>query len=168
MKISISFCVALSIALTGCASPPNSNPGQGYKAVGMAHVSPGVKPQQKILNREELPAGFAIGEGEPSLGLIVRVNHAKTEASPTTDLALANVTLKRGSIGSGTSAEIHSKLDLPLKFDLYISPDGQRYRYTSTCVVIAKGSAFEMWPSSIRSFALGNPRVVGVDQMGCN
>ena len=121
----------------------------------------------KILKRAELPAGFAIGTGDPSLGLIVKVVDGKVEATVTKEISAANVTLKREEMEQGQMADIHNATAVTLKFDLYISPDGERFVYTSSCPVLAGKGDFEMWPGAVHSFAFGNPRVVDEHHMVC-
>jgi hypothetical protein len=45
-----------------------------------------------------------------------------------------------------------------LKVDLYISPDGERWSYTSSCPIRPKLSVYENWPYAIPFMALANPR----------
>lgn len=72
---------------------------------------------------------------------------------------------------SRTTLAIESKAEIPLKFDLFISPDKKRYVYTSSCptgVNLKDGLAnYETWPHAIAAIAIGNVRRSG-NAMGCH
>lgn len=121
----------------------------------------------RALKREDIPAGFAIGSGQLALAVAVeggRVAHA--EVAP--DGAAANVTASVNAKEGETTLTIKHTLNVALKFDLYMSADGERFVYTSSCAVTPGISSFEMWQMPIREFALGNPRVVDGDKIGCD
>ena len=126
------------------------------------------KPAAKSLNKAALPAGFAIGSGQPPLALKVEVADGKATARAVADAAQANVTASGGADGGETMLTIRHDLAVALKFDLYISADGERFDYASSCAVTPGISSFEMWSRPIRAFALGNPRVVPADRMTCD
>ncbi|MBI5533519.1 MAG: hypothetical protein HY898_12435 [Deltaproteobacteria bacterium] len=79
------------------------------------------------------------------------------------DIVIPPASIERGM----TMLKIANTGDLHLKFDLYITPDGQRYVYTSSCPLLprpAQGesfSAFESWPHAVAGFAIGAPREGG-------
>ena len=54
--------------------------------------------------------------------------------------------------------KVSNKTDRQLKYDLYISPDGERFQYTSSCILVPNGGGFEMWPYAVHSFAIGRVR----------
>lgn len=126
------------------------------------------KPAGKSLDKAALPAGFAVGKGQPPLTLKVEVNDGKAGATAVSDAAQANVTASGSADGGETMLTIRHDLAVALKFDLYISSDGERFEYTSSCAVTPGISSFEMWSRPIRAFALGNPRVVPAGRMACD
>jgi len=54
--------------------------------------------------------------------------------------------------------KVSNQTNRQLKYDLYISPDGQRFQYTSSCILVPNGAGVEMWPYVIHSFAIGRVR----------
>jgi hypothetical protein len=126
------------------------------------------KRPQKVLLREDIPQGFAIGTASPVLGLKVDVTDGRITAVSPAAGKDANVRGTRGGEGGQTMLTIRTDLDVPLKFDLYVSEDGESFQYTSSCVVTPKISSFEMWEMPVREFALGNPRVAPQGNMTCD
>ena len=126
------------------------------------------KPAAKSLGKAALPAGFAIGKGQPPLTLKVEVADGQARSAVVSDAAQANVTASGSVDGGQTMLTIRHDLAVALKFDLYVSSDGERFEYTSSCAVTPGISSFEMWSRPIRAFALGNPRVVPAGRMACD
>ncbi len=126
------------------------------------------KRPQKTLLREDIPQGFAIGTASPVLGLKVDVIDGRITGVSPAEGKDANVRGTRGGEGGQTMLTIHTDLDVPLKFDLYVSEDGEAFQYTSSCVVTPNISSFEMWEMPVREFALGNPRVAPQGNMTCD
>lgn len=126
------------------------------------------KRPQKTLLREDIPQGFAIGSASPVLGLKVDVVDGRITGVSPAEGKDANVRGTRGGEGGQTMLTIRTDLDVPLKFDLYVSEDGESFQYTSSCVVTPKISSFEMWEIPVRAFALGNPRVAPQGNMTCD
>lgn len=122
---------------------------------------------QRELARAQLPAGFAIGSGSPVLALQVEVADGKVvAASP----AQGGGNLRATRSGSEAEPMLTVKSDLPvaIKFDLYLSQDGERFTYTSSCALTPGISSFEMWRQPVREFAIGNPRVVDGKRISCD
>ena len=136
-------------------------------ALGGAAQAAG-KPAAKSLDKAALPAGFAVGKGQPPLTLKVEVADGQASGTAVSDAAQANVTASGSADGGETMLTIRHDLAVALKFDLYISSDGERFEYTSSCAVTPGISSFEMWSRPIRAFALGNPRVVPAGRMACD
>ena len=63
---------------------------------------------------------------------------------------------------------VKSDLPVAIKFDLYLSQDGERFTYTSSCALTPGISSFEMWQQPVREFAIGNPRVVDRKRISCD
>ena len=64
--------------------------------------------------------------------------------------------------------KVRSDLAVAIKFDLYLSQDGERFVYTSSCALTPGISSFEMWRQPVREFAIGNPRVVDGKRISCD
>jgi hypothetical protein len=63
---------------------------------------------------------------------------------------------------------VSSTLTEAVKFDLYVSLDGEQFTYTSSCGVTPGVSSFEMWEKPVTHFAIGNPRVLPKGRMACD
>lgn len=122
----------------------------------------------RALSRADLPEDFAVGSGTPPLALKVDVVDGKVAHSAPADAAAANVTASGGVEDGETTLSIEHDLDVALKFDLYISVDGERFEYASSCAVTPGISGFEMWKRPIKAFALGHARVVDKGRIACD
>lgn len=121
----------------------------------------------RTIDKDDIPAGFAVGSGQPALALDVVIENGRVaRAGVATAADAANVTASANAKEGETTLTIKHGLKATLKFDLYISADGERFVYASSCAVTPGISSFEMWQQPIRAFALGNPRVV--DDVGCD
>ena len=132
-----SWGVVLAVALGGCATAPSS-------------TAPPPAARAGWVARADLPADFVVGDARSPL------------AWPGDAAAQPMVLAERlaGQDSGGTMLKVASHDPRPLKYDLYISPDGKRFQYTSTCVLIPQGAGFESWPYPIAAFALGHVREV--------
>lgn len=101
---------------------------------------------QEWKSRSDLAGTHAIGEG-----------HAPIEV--VTDGLRVTAQREAGSNDDGTLLTISNDQDQQVKFDVYISPDGERFLYTSSCTLIAGGKNFEHWPHPVRAFAIGRIRL---------
>lgn len=121
----------------------------------------------RTLARAELPPGFAIGSGSPALALQVDVVGDKVSWAPAQPGA-GNLRGTRSGDAGQTTLMVSSTLPDAIKFDLYVSTDGERFEYASTCGVTPGVSSFEMWERPITLFAMGNPRVLPKGRMDCD
>ncbi len=137
-------------------------------ACTMPSIASAAKPAPKTLARDELPAGFAIGTASPSLALQVEVVDGKVSASAPAADAPGNLRAARSGDAAQTTLMVSSALTEAVKFDLYISLDGERFTYASSCGVTPGISSFEMWEQPVKLFALGNPRVLPKGRMACD
>lgn len=121
---------------------------------------------QRELARAQVPAGFAIGSGSPVLALQVEVADGKVVSSS----PAGNGNLRATRSGSEGEPMLTVKSDLPvaIKFDLYLSRDGERFTYASSCALTPGISSFEMWQQPVSEFAIGNPRVVDGQRISCD
>ncbi|WP_242112339.1 hypothetical protein [Luteimonas aquatica] len=126
------------------------------------------KQRPKTLAREEIPQDFSIGSAEPVLGLKVSVVDGRVASAAPADAKDANVRATRSGGEGQTTLTVRTDLAVAVKFDLYVSGDGRRFEYASTCAVTPGVSSFEMWEKPVREFALGNPRVVAANAVTCD
>lgn len=126
------------------------------------------KPAPKTLARGELPAGFAIGDASPSLALQVEVVDGKVVASAPAGDAPGNLRATRSGDATQTTLMVSSTLAEAVKFDLYVSTDGEQFTYTSSCGVTPGISSFEIWEKPVTHFAIGNPRVLPKGRVACD
>jgi hypothetical protein len=63
-------------------------------------------------------------------------------------------------------AEIANRTKQRFKVDLWISRDGVRFVYTSSCPLPPGGSSFEDWPGHVRWLYMSNPRIQPLDAPG--
>lgn len=133
-------------------------------AAGTA-ISGGKTPRE--LERGEL-ANFAIGSGNPQLALRVEIVDGKLMSSMPADADVANLRAVRSGEEATPMLTVSSDLPVALKFDLYLSNDGERFVYTSSCALTPGISSFEMWQQPVREFAIGNPRIVDAGKTRCD
>lgn len=131
-------------------------------------IASAARPAPKTLARGDLPARFAIGSGSPSLALQVDVVDDKVTASAPAGDTPGNLRATRSGDATQTTLMVSSTLPVAVKFDLYVSSDGERFEYASSCGVTPGVSSFEMWERPIQAFALGNPRVLPKGRMACD
>ena len=122
----------------------------------------------RTLARAELPPGFAIGSGSPALALQVDVVGGKVVSWAPAQPGAGNLRGTRSGDAGQTTLMVSSTLPDAIKFDLYVSTDGDRFEYASTCGVTPGVSSFEMWERPITLFAMGNPRVLPKGRMDCD
>ena len=137
-------------------------------ACTMSSLASAAKPAPKTLARGELPAGFAIGTASPSLALQVEVVDGKVVASAPAGEGPGNLRAARSGDATQTTLMVSSALAEAVKFDLYVSLDGELFTYASSCGVTPGVSSFEMWEQPVKLFALGNPRVLPKGRMACD
>ena len=141
----------------------------GIAAIGIAPIGiSGAAEPARTMRKSEIPAGFAIGGGQPPLALRVDVDDAGVRSVHAAEASEANITANGDSQDGRTMLTIEHTLNVVLKFDLYVSRDGERFAYTSSCAVTPGIASFEMWEQPIRAFAIGNPRVVDGDDIPCD
>ncbi|KRA46670.1 hypothetical protein [Pseudoxanthomonas sp. Root630] len=122
----------------------------------------------RTLARTELPQGFAIGSGAPVLALQVEVADGKVASWAPAGEGTGNLRGTRSGDAAQTTLMVSSTLPEAIKFDLYVSTDGERFEYASTCGVTPGVSSFEMWERPVALFAMGNPRVLPKGRMDCD
>ncbi len=130
-----------------------------------APVAEAAGPPRRQAERHEL-AGFAIGSGRPPLALQVEIVDGRVVSSAPVAEG-GNLRAVRSGDDAEPMLTVSASLPVTVKFDLYLSQDGERFVYTSSCAVTPGISSFEMWRQPVREFAIGNPRVVPGGRMRC-
>ncbi|MEL1266146.1 hypothetical protein [Pseudoxanthomonas putridarboris] len=128
----------------------------------------GKKAAPKALTRAELPAGFVVGSGVPALALDVEIAEGKVVSSSPAIDGPGNLRATRSGDDTQTMLTVSSDLSVAVKFDLYMTLDGERFTYTGTCGLTPGISSFEMWRQPVLEFAMGNPRVVSSGRVSCD
>lgn len=151
------FVAIFSLLCAGCATTPHGERGGSESGV-----------QQRWFTRDQVPDGFVLGDGRALLGLVVDIDLQKRVVARMPQAAEdANISLIRTEMGQGTTVRVSNGTQATLKYDLYISPDGIRYQYTSSCPLMTGVSSYENWPMQIHSFAMGNVRETDSEMFVC-
>lgn len=152
--------ILVAFADCGCAS------GSGAQEAAAADEAP------EVIDASNLPKPHFRTDGSKVLYLMVTISNGSVTDVAEADAASANlvVTFKHRD-KSRTMVEIASKLEVPLKWDLHISPDDQRYIYTSSCPrppVEHEFASFEEWPHPVPWLAISNFRVPADGPLRCS
>jgi hypothetical protein len=152
--------ILTAVLLAGCATAPGIG-----DAVGTVTARPSASGAEQWVTVDSLRPTAYFTDGEESMHLGLLVEGGKVVGYRRVDEAEADVSLSVIKRDDGrTMVDLASHSDMVLKLDLHISPDNLRYMYTSSCPIIANGSAFEMWPYEIAWFAVSNIRSLGPDE----
>jgi hypothetical protein len=128
----------------------------------------GRKTPPKAFARAELPADFVVGSGTPVLALEVALADGQVVSSSPAGAGPGNLRATRSGDATQTMLTVSSDLPVAVKFDLYLSLDGEHFTYTSTCGLTPGISSFEMWKQPVLAFAMGNPRAVSSGRVVCD
>ena len=159
MRLPMLSC-ALPLLLAACATRPTVGeaPADAQVVATVRHVA-GPQEAGEWIDAAALPSDALRTDGERALLLEVSLpddGSALTEVAP---LELANFVVRidqrdRKSIVVG----IDNATDAALAFDLFVSPDGSRFRRIPSCPVAARGRAFERWPQRTAWIAVAGVR----------
>lgn len=122
-------------------------------SITLAIAGPVLASAPPPLQSERLPAGTVKADGKSPLYLLVKVKDGKVTGYESATQKTANVTATF-SASNGTTITFTSTLDTALKFELYISADGRRFVYTSSCPLMARKSLYENWPHPVPWLAI--------------
>lgn len=148
--------VLITLLLVGCATAPDSG-----ETVGTVTARPSTAGAEAWVGVDSLRPTAYFTDGEAPLHLGVLVEGGKVVGYRRVEAGEADMSLTLAQRGNGrTMVDIKSHTDLLLKVDLHISPDNERYMYTSSCPIVANGSAFEIWPDEVAWFAVSNVRAL--------
>lgn len=148
------------VLLAGCAARPTVGeaPADAQVVANVRHVA---APQEAgaWLDAGALPSDAVRTDGERALLLEVSLPDDGSVLTEVAPLELANLVVRieerdRKQVVVG----IDNATDAALAYDLFVSPDGVRYRRIATCPVAARGRAFERWPQRTAWIAVAGVR----------
>jgi len=146
MRRSTAEAIALGM-MTACASAPVANPqaaGASSQILKAARTD-GSAPLALKLKRDEAgrPIGFLpASEDDADLVVVLKITDR------------------------GTSAKIFNRAREHIKLDMRISPDGEKFAYTSSCPIRAQRDSFELWIEPIKILEVSNPRIPNTRELG--
>lgn len=167
-----SFALAFASALlvAGCATPRSGGvevPGDALTVASVRHTA-GPQPEPVWIPREALAADAQRSDGERALLLEVALRDGQVLSTESAPLELANLVVRIETRSRReTVVALESAVEVALDFNLYVSPDGERFRRIPSCPVAARGRSFERWPERARWIAIGDLRNAGTAPEGC-
>lgn len=149
----------MALVLAGCASRPAVE-GVPPDAEPVASVRPPSGPAAfEWIAASALPPDAQRGDRSRALLLEVVQRDGSVQSTEIAPLELANLIVRIGDVDSRRyRVSLESTLDRDLKLDLYVSPDGERFRYASSCPIVAGGSALESFAEPLSWVAVARVR----------
>ena len=118
-------------------------------------------PPRGELSTDELPVGTLRTDGNTPLYIKVRVEEGRVAGfEPATEADATLVLTFTSREADSTMVDVANKGPVTLKLDLYISPDGRTWYYTSSCTV---GRSFETWGHPVPYLAVAAVRAGEAD-----
>jgi len=146
--------------LAGCAAGPTPGeaPADAKLVATMRHVA-GPREAAAWLEAASLPSDAQRTDGTRAVLLEVSLPEDGSVLTEVAPLELANFVLRiderdRKQVVVGIDNATAERL----AFDLYASPDGQRFRRIPACPVEARGRGFARWPERTREVAVAGLR----------
>ena len=170
MTIRPILCMLTSACLMlGCATRgPGVEVPEGALTVASVRHTAGPQPEPVWVSRDALAPDAQRSDGERALLLEVALRDGRVVSTESAPLELANLVVR---VESRTRREtviaLESAVEIALDLNLYVSPDGERFRRIPSCPVGARGRSFERWPERARWIAIGDVRAVSGPVEGC-
>lgn len=161
---------AASLLLTACATAPRNVvvPAGTMTVASVRHTS-APQPAPVWLSRDALPGDTHRSDDQRALLLEVAVHEAQVRSVESAPLELANLRVRIDARDrKHTVIAIENDTDVALDFELFLSPDGERFRLIPSCAVAAGTTAYERWPEPARWLAIGAVRAAQGDTSGCD
>jgi hypothetical protein len=159
MKTTFALLFAVS-TLAGCATRPSVGeaPPDAEVVANVRHVA-GPREAGEWIDAAALPSDALRTDGERALLIEVSLPDDGAVLTEVAPLELANLVVRiderdRKQVVIG----IDNATEAALAFDLYVSPDGQRFRRIESCPVAARGRSFERWPERTAWIAVAGVR----------
>jgi hypothetical protein len=159
-----------SLMLTACASTPRAVavPPGALTVASVRHTS-APQPAPVWLARESLPADTFRSDDERALLLEVALHEGQVRSVESAPLELANLRVRIDARDRRqTVVAIENDTAAALDFELFLSPDGERFRLIPSCAVAAGTTAYERWPEPARWLAIGAVRAAQGDAGRCD
>jgi type IV pilus biogenesis protein CpaD/CtpE len=157
------------VLLAGCATRPTVGeaPADAEVVATVRHVA-GPREAATWIDAAALPSDALRTDAERALLLEVTLPADGTAITEVAPLELANLVIRidqrdRKSVVVG----IDNATDAALAFDLFVSPDGARFRRIGSCPVAARGRAFERWPERTAWIAVAGVRRAAESDASC-
>lgn len=149
-----------ALLLAGCATRPTVGeaPADAQVVAEMRYAS-GPQAAGAWIDAAALPSDALRTDGERALLLEVSLPDDGTVLTEVAPLELANLVVRiderdRKQVVIG----IDNATGAALAFDLFVSPDGERFRRIETCPVAPRGRAFVRWPERTAWIAVAGVR----------
>jgi hypothetical protein len=127
----------------------------------------------RIITPGRMPIGAAYRTSSADLALHVTLDEVSSSPVGFEPAKAESTDLVMGAVPNTaptpmTTLALTNRSARPLKVDLWISNDGQRYRYTSSCPIGPGARSSESWPGVVPWVYVSNPRFVASDARGCD
>ncbi len=150
-----------SLALAACATQTKvaEAPADAEVVATVRHVA-GPRPPAPWLDLAALPADAQRSDGERALLLEVGLpDDGGAPVVETAPLELANLVIRIEKREAKQSViGIENATAAALAYELYLSPDGERFHRVPVCAVAARGPAYERFPERAAWIAVANVR----------
>ena len=168
MRFSLLACAALMCA-SGCATRPTVGeaPGDAEVVATVRHVA-GPQEAAAWVDADALPSDALRTDGERAMLLEVTLPEDGSVLTEVAPLELANFVIRIDeSDRKQVVVGIDNATDAALAFDLFVSPDGKRFRRIGSCPVAARGRSFERWPQRTAWIAVAGVRRAAESDADC-
>jgi hypothetical protein len=169
MRTPIFLLFMLAGLVAGCATsrPGVEVPDDALVVASVRHTA-GPQPVGAWVARASLPADAQRSDGERALLFEVAMREGQVVSTESAPLELANLVVRVESrTRRETVVAIENAVDTALAFDLFVSPDGERFRRIPACPVDARGRSFERWPERAAWIAIGRLRAADASAANC-
>jgi hypothetical protein len=157
------------LLLAGCATRPTVGdaPADAEVVASVRHVA-GPQEAGAWLDADALPSDAVRTDGERAMLLEVSLPDDGSVLTEVAPLELANLVIRiderdRRQVVVG----IDNATDAALAFDLFVSPDGKRFRRIASCAVAPRGRSFERWPERTAWIAVAGVRRAADSDPAC-
>lgn len=169
MPLIRSLVLLATLGLAACASQRGGGavPPEAMTVATVRHTA-GPQPQAAWIERGALPADAQRSDGERALLLEARLVEGRVVALERAPLELANLIVRVESRDRRqTVIAVQNGSSEMLAYDLFVSPDGERFRAIPSCPAQPHASAYERWPERAAWIAVANVRAVTTKSPGC-
>jgi hypothetical protein len=159
-----------SLLLSACATAPREGavPPDALTVASVRHTS-APQPAPVWVSRADLPSGSLRSDDARALLLEVAVHEGQVRSVESAPLELANLRVRIDARDRRqTVVALENDSVVALDFELFLSPDGERFRRVPTCPVAAGTTAYERWPEPAPWLAVGAVRAAAGGDERCD